>query len=175
MPAFFLPACSSCLWVSAVIRRCIPGAIGGGYHHLLKPDIVLAVAPLPNCLLSSNGFLLSSSQFDQADLILWQARHMADEWRGSLENSSPLWAILLQSCVRVAQGRVCSALLLLGCDTAAHSLVEQLGNRLSRVHDSWYSACRHRRAEGSREEVKGKKARRQKADRWAHLIVGGGG
>jgi hypothetical protein len=97
-----------------------PSAIGNGYHHAETGHrSSSAVAELP---IRSTSCQLN--QFDQADLILWQARHMADEWRGSLKTHLRFGSVATE-LRRVAQAES-AELLLLGCDSAAHPLVQQL-------------------------------------------------
>ena len=98
-----------------------PSAIDSSYRHLETGQrSSSAVAELP--LRSSTSCQLN--QFDQADLILWQARHMADEWRGSLKTHLRFGSVAAE-LRRVAQAES-AELLLLGCDAATHPLVEQL-------------------------------------------------
>ena len=98
-----------------------PSAIGNGYRHLETGHRASsAVAELP--IRSSTSCQLN--QFDQADLILWQARHMADEWRGSLKTHLRFGSVATE-LRRVAQAES-AELLLLGCDSADHPLVQQL-------------------------------------------------
>jgi len=78
-----------------------------------------AVAELPSIAPSCQ-----LNQFDQADLILWQARHMADEWRGSLKTHLR-FGQTAPELRRVVEAES-AALLLLGCDTTDHPLVKQL-------------------------------------------------
>ncbi len=64
-------------------------------------------------------------QFDHADRILWQARQMADEWRGSLKTHLRFGRVA-QELRRVVNAESAS-LLLLGCTSADNPMVEQLG------------------------------------------------
>ncbi len=95
------------------------GAIDSVYRPGMGHRFSSAVAELP-----SKASTYQLDQFDQADLILWQARHMADEWRGSLKTHLRFGQVATE-LRRVAQAES-AALLLLGCDSAAHPLVQQL-------------------------------------------------
>jgi hypothetical protein len=98
-----------------------PSAIGNGYRHLETGSrFSSAVAELP----MQTTLSCQLNQFDQADLILWQARHMADEWRGSLKTHLRFGSVATE-LRRVAQAES-AELLLLGCDSADHLLVQQL-------------------------------------------------
>lgn len=69
--------------------------------------------------------LCQAQQFEQADRILWQARCLANEWRGSLKTHLRFGQVAkeLRSVVKEES----AALLWLGCDRADNQIVWELG------------------------------------------------
>lgn len=84
-----------------------------------------AVAELPALMERASGDIPQIDQFDHADRVLWQARQMADEWRGSLKTHLRFGNVA-QELRRVVNSEAASVLLL-GCTSADNRVVEQLG------------------------------------------------
>lgn len=67
-------------------------------------------------------------QFEQADRILWQARNLANEWRGCLETHLRFGSVATE--LRDVARQEAATVLVVGCQSANHPIVEALGDDL---------------------------------------------
>jgi nucleotide-binding universal stress UspA family protein len=71
--------------------------------------------------------LEKSRQFEEADRILWQARCLAEEWRGALKTHLRFGQVAEQLIEVACQEE--ASLLILGCESTQVPLVRQLANQ----------------------------------------------
>jgi nucleotide-binding universal stress UspA family protein len=108
--------------LSEVLERCEPAALE---YAAVRSHAANLVAELPR--LQSNAFDVANwqaQQFERADRILWQARNLANEWRGSLKTHLRFGTVAEELCqVAIAES---ATVLLIGCDSSEHEMVAML-------------------------------------------------
>jgi len=71
-------------------------------------------------------YVINNHEYEDADRVLWQARSLAAEWRGSLQVHLQIGDILTELQRTITQTK--AGLLLLGCSETQHPLLSQLAS-----------------------------------------------
>jgi nucleotide-binding universal stress UspA family protein len=93
----------------------MPVGVGKG-----RSSVALATGPT-----TAQVAMDRAAQFEKADGILWQARCMAEEWRGSLRTHLRFGDVASE--LRRVVASESASMLVLGCETSDHALIRSLG------------------------------------------------
>ena len=91
----------------------------------LRSTTLVLNSPIPKSL-AARSIMTSLDLFAQANLILWQARSLTAEWRGSFL-SHLRFGCVSQDLKKVVESET-ATLLFLGCASANHPVVQKLGS-----------------------------------------------
>ncbi len=92
-----------------------------GRRNRERTSVLAMPSPRKSVMQEAND---RASQFEQADRILWQARCLAEEWRGSLKTHLRFGSVAAQ-LAQVAETESAN-LLILGCESCRLPLIHQI-------------------------------------------------
>jgi nucleotide-binding universal stress UspA family protein len=123
------------LWMAHQTRLASRNQVTVHVVYVIAPALVpvaasrsgVATLPRPTDLLGVPEFSPALSQWEEGDRILWQARSLAEEWRGSLE-AHLCFGDVATELFKVVEAESAD-LLVVGCGSDRHPLIQELTPR----------------------------------------------